>query len=270
MPTIAKIAVQKHNKERYSIFIESAKGEEYAFSVDESTLIRYGLKKGMELSDLPLADIMFQEDVQKAYNHAVHYLSHRMRSEKEVREYLKKKEIADTVMDAAINKLYEFRFLDDREFALAYTRTQMNTTDKGPNTIRRELKEKGIEGEMSEEALAEFKKELQIEKAAKLGNKLAAKNMKDSTRVLKQKIELHLQRKGYPFNIIAIARKEIKIGKQEDEMSALTIQGEKLKRKYHKLEGFLLRQKIKQGLYQKGFPLDLIDRYIDEMEDGWK
>ncbi len=30
MPVITKISVQKHNKERYSIFTDSGRGEEYA------------------------------------------------------------------------------------------------------------------------------------------------------------------------------------------------------------------------------------------------
>ena len=49
MPIITKITTQKKNKERYNIFMDEGKGEQYAFSVDEAVLIKYQLKKGMEL-----------------------------------------------------------------------------------------------------------------------------------------------------------------------------------------------------------------------------
>ena len=37
------------------------------------------------------------------------------------------------------------KYINDEEFALSYVRTQINTTDKGPDVIRMELKEKGID-----------------------------------------------------------------------------------------------------------------------------
>ncbi|CAM3852745.1 recombination regulator RecX [Mesobacillus zeae] len=268
MPIIAKISVQKHNKERYSIFTDSGKGEEYAFSVDEDVLIKHGLKKGMELDDLSLTEILFHDDIRKTYNQAIQYLSHRMRSEKEVRAHLQKKEIAEPVINEAIHRLYQFDFLNDREFATAYLRTQVNTSDKGPSLIRQELKEKGIAGALIDETMAEYAIDAQIEKAIKIGSKFAVKNVRDSSRILKQKLEQLLLRKGYPFSIISIALEEVVVEKQDNaEMEALSYQGEKLRKKHSKLLGYEFRRKIKQGLYQKGFPIDLIDRYLDSIED---
>ena len=41
-------------------------------------------------------------------------------------------------------KLYEYQFLNDEQYAIAYVRTQKNTTDKGTIVIKRELKERGV------------------------------------------------------------------------------------------------------------------------------
>jgi regulatory protein len=269
MPVITKISVQKNNKNRYSIFTNSGKGEEYAFSVDEDVLIKYQLKKGMELDDLSVTDILYQDDIRKAYNTALHYLSHRMRSEGEVKEHLTKKEIPEPVIKEVVNRLYKYKFLDDVEFAKAFVRTQMNTTDKGPEVVKIGLKEKGITIKIMEEAMLEYPFELQVEKAELLASKFVKKNQKDSSRILKQKLEQFLIRKGYPFSVIQQVMEESVTEKVvEEELDALRYQGEKLQRKHAKLTGFEFKQKIKQGLYNKGFSINLIDRYLDGLFEG--
>lgn len=268
MPVITKISVQKHNKDRYSIFTDSGRGEEYAFSVDEDVLIKYNLKKEMELDDFSVTEMLFQDDIRKAYNTGINYLAHRMRSEAEVREHLKKKEVADAVIKEAIHKLYEFKFLDDEEFAKAFVRTQLNTTDKGAQVIKLELKEKGISPGIIEKVIEDVSFDDQLEKAIKLCEKYAQKNKKDSSRILKQKIEQMLKRKGYSFSIIQAALEDTDLEKDEDdEMAALRTQGEKLHNKYSKLPEREYRQKLKMALYRKGFQMDLIDEFISEKEN---
>lgn len=268
MPIISKISIQKHNKDRYSIFTDSGRGEEYAFSVDEDVLIKYQLKKGMELDDLAVMEMLFQDDIRKAFNTAINYLAHRMRSEAEVRDYLKKKEVAEPVIKEAIHKLYDLKFLNDEEFALAYVRTQINTTDKGAGVIKLELKEKGIAPAIITNVVDEVSFDDQLEKAIKLSEKYAQKNKKDSSRILKQKIEQMLQRKGYAFPIIRAALEQTEVEKEDDgEMDALRYQGDKLHNKYVKLPPREYRQKMKMALYRKGFPMELIDEFIAEKEN---
>lgn len=268
MAIITKITVQKHNKDRYSIFTDSGAGEEYAFSVDEDVLIKHQLKKGMELDDLSVTEMLFQDDIRKAYNTAINYLAHRMRSEAEVREHLKKKEVAESVVKEAIHKLYELKFLNDEDFAHAYVRTQINATDKGPGVIKLELKEKGIAPDIISKVVEELSSDTQIEKAIKLSEKYAQKNHKDSSRILKQKIEQMLQRKGYSFAVIRAALEETEIEKEDaSEMDALRNQGEKLHNKHAKLPGREYRQKMKMALYRKGFPMEMIDAFLSEKEE---
>jgi regulatory protein len=268
MPIISKISIQKHNKDRYSIFTDSGRGEEYAFSVDEDVLIKYQLKKGMELDDLAVMEMLFQDDIRKAFNTAINYLAHRMRSEAEVRDYLKKKEVAEPVIKEAIHKLYDLKFLNDEEFALAYVRTQINTTDKGAGVIKLELKGKGIAPAIITNVVDEVSFDDQLEKAIKLSEKYAQKNKNDSSRILKQKIEQMLQRKGYAFPIIRAALEQTEVEKEDDgEMDALRYQGEKLHNKYVKLPTREYRQKMKMALYRKGFPMEFIDEFIAEKEN---
>lgn len=268
MPVITKISVQKKHADRYNIFVDSGKGEEYAFSVDEDVLIKFQLKKGMELDDFSLTEIHFRDDIRKAYNLAVQFLGFRMRSESEVRNYLHQKETDEPIINEVIHKLTEQKYLDDREFSKAYTRTQVNTTDKGPELIKRELKEKGIADELIQIALEEYPFEAQLETAKKLCEKNLRKTGLESERIARQKLEMLLFRKGFSHDIVQAAIEETNIEKnEEEEMDALKFHGEKFHEKYSKrFRGYEYNQKMKQALYRKGFPFDLIERFLEELE----
>ena len=93
MRTITKITTQQKNTERYNIFTDEGSGEQYAFSVDEAVLIKFGLKKGMDLDDFLYTEICYEDDIRKSYNLALHYLGRRMRSESEVRQLFNGKNV---------------------------------------------------------------------------------------------------------------------------------------------------------------------------------
>lgn len=265
MAIIAKITTQKKATDRYNVFLDYGKGEEYAFSVDEDVLIKFQLKKGMELDEFSLQEINYQDDIRKSYNMAIRFLARRMRSELEVRDHLEEKEVDAPIIQEVIHKLYANQFLNDGDFANAFVRTQINTTDKGPELIIRELRDKGINEAIIERVLSQFSEENQLEKAQKMAEKLFQKNARDSIRIQRQKVEQLLLRKGYPFAVIAIAV-ETAQGKNDgdDEMEAIRYQGKKIQRKFSHLDEFEYRNKVKQVLYRKGFSLEEIEQFLKE------
>jgi regulatory protein len=264
---ITKITTQRKNQDRFNVFMDYGKGEEFAFSVDSDVLIKYHLKKGMELDDFSFMEVQYQDDIRKAYNLAVHYLSRRMRAEKEIKDYLLQKEMDEPIINEILLRLTTQKYINDEEFALAFVRTQVNTTDKGPNVIKMELKEKGIEEGILTHALEEFPLEQQIEKATKISGKFFQKNTKESLKIQKQKLENLLVRKGYSYEVINIAANETEEANEvDDEMEAIRFQGDKAHRKYSKYSGYEYKQKMKQALYHKGFSMDLIEKFLAEIE----
>ncbi|MGR5996409.1 hypothetical protein ACT7DF_02945 [Bacillus cereus] len=91
MAVITKIEVQKRSKERFNIYIDKGQGEEYGFSVDQVILIKHGLQKGLEIDEIELGNILYNEEVQKAYLQAISYLSYQMRTKQEIEDFLRKK-----------------------------------------------------------------------------------------------------------------------------------------------------------------------------------
>lgn len=172
---IVKIEVQPKKKNRFNIYVDRGNGEIFAFSVGEDVLIKHGLRKGMELDELDIDAILHEDQIKAAFNKALTFLGYRMRSEKEVRDYLVSQGIDERVIERVMVELQLKNYVNDKEFAEAFVRTQMKTTLKGPGIIKAELGQKGIESDLIEAALHHFTKERQIEAAYKLAEKQLGK-----------------------------------------------------------------------------------------------
>jgi regulatory protein len=156
------------------------------------------------------------------------------------------------------------------DFAKAYVRTHVNGGNKGPITLQIELKEKGIDEKIIQQALLEYPFDVQVDHAKYLAEKSIKKEKNISERALKQKLEQMLTRKGFTRDCLLIALEDITIEKDDEEQwDALCYHAEKLVQRYQAYEGFQFQQKVKQALFRKGFPLDLIDRYLSELDDAY-
>ncbi|MFD2442429.1 recombination regulator RecX [Bacillus sp. CGMCC 1.16607] len=263
MVIITKITTQKKQSDRYNVYVNDGDGEKYAFSVDEDVLIKYSLKKGLELDEFTQFEVLYQDTVRKALSIAIQYLALRMRSEKEVKDYLKLKDIEDPVIQEVIHRLYNLKYINDNEFAIAYVRTQINTTDKGPNVVKMELKEKGIETMIVDHVMEEFSYNLQLSKVLKLCQKALNKKRNDSQYIFEQKLKQALLRKGYTLSVIDEALREWKkdMNDETGDHEAIIKQGEKAIKNYGDN-----KQKVKQFLYRKGFSMDEIEDYLNRLE----
>ncbi|AQQ52493.1 recombination regulator RecX [Planococcus lenghuensis] len=264
MPIITKITQQKNNQERYNVFLD----EKFAFGVEEGILVRYQLTKGKELDQWTIEEMVFDDQVSKAFNKALTYLSFRMRSEGEVRKKLRDAEYGEAVIDEAVKKLYKLNFLDDRAFSEALLNTQVKTSKKGPRAIRQDLQRKGIDKEVQQEVLDEYSEEVQFDTAKVLADKIADRESRKTPVQIKQKINDALLRKGFSYTVISQVVDTLDLEKDEEQWEDMVaVQGDKLWDKHsRKLSGGELKMKVKQGLYQKGFPADVISQYVEQKE----
>ena len=83
-------------------------------------------------------------DFERFYNQALHYLSYRTRSEKEVRDKLKTKQVDPQTIEKIIAKLKEKRFINDEEFARQWIENRIRFKPRSERLIKMELKQKGI------------------------------------------------------------------------------------------------------------------------------
>lgn len=265
MPVITKITQQKKDGERYNIFLD----EKYAFSVHETVLVKFGLSKGMTLEDWSIDEMVYDDEIRKAFNRALHYLGFRMRSEFEVKKKLLDTGYGEAIVLEAIVKLKNLGFLNDETFSEALLQTQKRSSSKGPRAIQQELQRKGIGKELQEKVLDTYSEDEQIKIATKLAEKAANSNSSIAPVQLKQKIQNALLRKGYSFDIIKQALDNIDFDREEDEWAGITESiGEKSWRRYStKFSGKNRNNRVKQAMYQKGIPFDRIDSFIEKKEN---
>lgn len=265
MPVITKITQQKKDIERYNIFLD----EKYAFSVHESVLVKFGLSKGMSLEDWSIDELVYEDEIRKAFNRALHYLGFRMRSEFEVKKKLLELGYGEAIVLEALVKLKNLGFLNDETYSEALLQTRKNSSSKGPKAIQQEMQKKGVGKELQLKVLESYSEDEQLEIATKLAEKTAHANRSAVPAQLKQKIQNALLRKGYSFELIKQALANVNFDREEDEWTVITDSiGEKAWRRFSpKLSGRDLRDKVKQAMYQKGIPFDRINQFIDKKEN---
>lgn len=200
MPRITKIEPQKKNPKRRSVFLD----ERFAFGLDEEVVYKYGLKTGQELEQKEIDKIIQSETKKEAKDVALKFLSYRMRSEKELRDKLRKKEFAQSLIDEVIKDLKGVNLIDDFEFASAFVRDRISNSPRGRILLKQELWKKGIKKEIVEKVLREYfkgeEKELVLAKELLQKRKKRYEGLDEN--VAKRRLMSFLLRRGFSYDIV--------------------------------------------------------------------
>lgn len=258
------ILVEKWKKQAYRVTFES--GEK--LYVSEDLLVNEQLLKEKEFTEQAFAQLKEKVQIDRGYQLALNYLSYQMRSKKEIKDYLKKHEIESAYFSAILTKLIEVNLVDDQAYADSYVRTMIKTSDKGPKVIFQQLKKKGIHDENIRQSLTIFTEKELFTKAKQLAEKLTYKYRNSSSREMEQKIRYQLMNKGFDVDTIKAVMETIDFQKEaEDEFDLLCEAAKRYVKKSRHAPAEKRVMMIKQGLFRKGYPYDLIQKYIDEKLD---
>jgi regulatory protein len=198
MKKITKIEYQKKNKERFNIYID----DEYGFSVDISILIKYSLKKDMELDDALVDDILSSEKRISVYNYGISALSRYAKSEYELRLKMKNKGFEPQLIDNAISTLKEQKYLDDERYCEMFINDKVNISKHGVRKIKEALYYKGIDKEIIEEKIKNISAESEEERAFILGEKKLSSIKENDTRKKMAKLSNYLIGKGFEYETV--------------------------------------------------------------------
>lgn len=193
MPKITDLKIQKNNKTRANLYLDG----EFAFGVEMITVMKLGLKIGQEVSDEKLQEAIFDSEKSVAFEKAMDYLARGMKTVKQISDYLAKKGFSPEVAQYVVQKLKEYRYLDDEQYAKLFV--EQNGKTKGSRRLRQELQQKGIARETAETfSVLEGQQVLDAAKA------LAAKYMRQKAVDLKnlQRLQRYLLGRGYDFDVV--------------------------------------------------------------------
>lgn len=223
------------------------------FYITEDTIVRFMLSRDKVISKEEFTEI--QDFAQFSYgkNLALYHLSFKARTEKEVREYLKKYDIEDTIASQVIANLKDENWINDHQYAYSIINANQLSGDKGPYLLSQKLAQKGVPKSTIESVLKDFDF---TEVAQRVAEKLLKKYTgKLPARALQEKIIQNLTNKGFSYSDAKGAFDNL--DSQVDHETTQELIFKELDKQYakyaRKYEGYELKQRLTQVLARKGY-----------------
>jgi regulatory protein len=191
--TITALRFQKRNRNRVNIYLDG----QFAFGLAAIEAAR--LRVGQTLGDDDIARLQKQDEVERAYERALNFLSYRPRSEAEVRRNLRRKNVEDEVIEVVVERLTRAGMLDDREFARYWVENRLQFNPRGARALSHELWEKGVPASIIADTLAGFDEQAAARKAAEAG--ASRLSHLDAGR-FRRRLGAYLARRGFSYAVI--------------------------------------------------------------------
>ena len=192
---ITDITEQKKITGRLNLFIDGA----YYCSIAARLIEERRVYIGMEVSSDELDRIIFESDRQKAFDYACAYVGKHPSTVKAVKEKLYGRGYGKAVVEYVVDKLKDYGFLNDAEFASDYFQAKKGSC--GTRKIAAKLREKGV----SEEDIAVIYE--QVDQEEMLDAALRATKRHMGTKIPDEKYLARLHRflvsRGYDHDIVS-------------------------------------------------------------------
>ena len=192
---ITNLKAQK-NKKRVNVYLDG----KFAFGLDADNLVKAGLKIGQELSEKEVEKLVFKNEFQKFYDRTLRLIAARPRSEKEIRDYLKRKKALPSLIEKVIKKLIAVKQINDLEFAKWWLEQRSVFRPRGKIALKLELRQKGIDQKLAEKLITKNVDELKLAKKAAQKKLKAFKNLEPLE--FRKKMTGFLSRRGFSWETI--------------------------------------------------------------------
>lgn len=208
---LTDVKKQKNNKNKVSLFVDN----DYFGSLFDVVFAVSGLRIGDEISQEFFDELKKTSEGKLAFDKALHFLSYRLRSEKEIREYLEKKDFYIQAIEYAIEKLFHYKYIDDAKLAYAILNDYGSIKRKGRRYIEFQMIKHKIQKKTIELVLDDFDEDTELDNAIIMLEKYEKKYSNEENLYKKrQKIYQAMSRTGYCYDIINSA---IHISRENDE-----------------------------------------------------
>ena len=197
MSVITKIEVQKKNQDRVNVYVD----EKFFMAIYKELVFTFNLKKGDNIDEDNLRQILNDEMFLKGKNKALNILSKSSQSEKKIREKLIE-DFEEDVIEKVIEFLKKYNFINDNELASKIVNTNVNLNKYGKNKIKQNLYNKGIEKSAIDEAMSNIDQDAEFENALHLAEKRYARVKNEDPKKAYAKVANHLAYKGFNYDII--------------------------------------------------------------------
>lgn len=197
---------ERLTKGKYRLYLDNGEViDTYDDVITENELL---FKKNLDI--VTYNKILSDSTIQEYYNACLKYITVRIRSQKEIENYLKRKKITANDIDIIIKKLLKNNLLNDEYFTSCFIKDKLKFTSWGPYKIINELKKHNIDNTVIEKNSIYLDEEIIYEKLNKLVDKQIKANHKLDNYRLKNKLYNNLIQLGYKSSMImAILNKKL-------------------------------------------------------------
>jgi len=140
MPIITALEKQKR-RPRFDLYLEGV----FAFTLRPELILASGLAVGAELSPERQRWLYDEEQRLGAMEAALRLLAMSQRSEKELRDRLKKRGFRKAALEAAVTRVREMGYLNDAAYAKFFVETRQASTPRSRRALSYELERKGVD-----------------------------------------------------------------------------------------------------------------------------
>ena len=158
MSEITAITPQKKDKSRCNIEVD---GKFYC-GLKLDTALANGLKAGMHVELSELSKMQLESEKLTALDKALKHISVSMKTEKEIRLFLKRKGYLEDVACYVLDMMKDYGYVDDETYASSYV--EGASKRKGSRLLQFELRQKGVDDEIIESVLSTLEDETESAK----------------------------------------------------------------------------------------------------------
>jgi regulatory protein len=190
----------KRDPDRIAVDLDGS----FAFALPATLVADERIEVGDLLDGDRVNALLAADQASRATEAALVFLSYRPRSEKEVRDRLRRGGYEQDAIEHAIARLHEWRYLDDADFARRWVENRTAHRPRGRRLLQQELRHKGIDGEIARDAIDDADLD-ETGAAEALARRRLPSYAGDEPAAIRRRLGAYLARRGYGYDVIRIA-----------------------------------------------------------------
>ncbi len=233
---------KKVGKNKYKIIFDNTELILY-----EDIILKYDLLIKKEIDEYLLDEIINENSYYEAYDLSLSYIEIKLRTKKEIQDYLNRKGFDSKYIEYAIEKLNKLGLLNDKIYVQSYVNDKINLTLDGPYKIRNNLLNLNIDENIINDYLNKFDESIWKEKIDKIISKKSSSMNNKSYYMFVNKLKNDLYNLGYDKELI------------EDKLSNINYESNALEKDMNKaVKKYSDKSKIINYLIRKGYSYEEI------------
>jgi regulatory protein len=193
---ITGLEQQERGRRRVNVYVDGL----YAFALEPATVLSHGLRVGMAFDERLRSQLQEDDARERAHEAAITLLSYRPRSEKELRQRLRRKGFAPETVDLTLDRLRSAGLVDDRAFGEFWINNRQAFRPRGERALKQELATKGVDRSVVDEILAERPAD-EAGEAMEIARRKAASMRGLERDVFYRRLTGFLARRGYSWDV---------------------------------------------------------------------